>query len=162
MKNSNEACGVQIKVLLIQLAKKYRCIRFCCNKISLDFSLTLQALFSSKYGLIGSNVLPTQMVLKWVQQHFKIAKLWKVILYQVRHAFYTCRIRIQLISSTNKMSLLTLMHALLFVYWPSHGIASDHSSIRLKRLSIQLVFIEAWLCILTSFLHHNILCLPLL
>ena len=41
------------------------------------------------------------------------------------------------------------------VYWPSHSIAIDHSSIGLKRLTIQLVFNEAWLCVLVRFLHHN-------
>ena len=48
-----------------------------------------------------------------------------------------------------------IQNTLLLVYWPSHGIAIDHSSIGLKRLTIQLVFIEAWLCVVMRFLHHN-------
>ena len=48
-----------------------------------------------------------------------------------------------------------IQNTLLLVYWPPHGIAIDHSSIRLKRLTIQLVFIEAWLCVVMRFLHHN-------
>ena len=39
-----------------------------------------------------------------------------------------------------------IQNTLLLVYWPPHGIAIDYSSIGLKRLTIQLVFIEAWLC----------------
>ena len=48
-----------------------------------------------------------------------------------------------------------IQNTLLLVYWPPHGIAIDHSSIGLKRLTIQLVFIEAWLCVVMRFLHHN-------
>ena len=48
-----------------------------------------------------------------------------------------------------------IQNILLLVYWPPHGIAIDHSSIGLKRLTIQLVFIEAWLCVVMRFLHHN-------
>ena len=58
-------------------------------------------------------------------------------------------------SPWNLYGLLTSIHALLLVYWPSHGIAIDHSSIGLKRLTIQLVFNEAWLCVVVRFLHHN-------
>ena len=48
-----------------------------------------------------------------------------------------------------------IQNTLLLVYWPPHGIAIDHSSIGLKSLTIQLVFIEAWLCVVMRFLHHN-------
>ena len=48
-----------------------------------------------------------------------------------------------------------IQNTLLLVYWPPRGIAMDHSSISLKRLTIQLVFIEAWLCVVMIFLHHN-------
>ena len=48
-----------------------------------------------------------------------------------------------------------IQNTLLLVYWPPHGIAIDHSSIGLKRLPIQLVFIEAWLCVVLRFLHLN-------
>ena len=48
-----------------------------------------------------------------------------------------------------------IQNALLLVYWPPHGIAIDHSSIGLKRLTIQLVFNEACLCVLVRLLHHN-------
>ena len=48
-----------------------------------------------------------------------------------------------------------IQNILLLVYWPPHGIAIAHSSIGLKRLTIQLVFIEAWLCVVMRFLHHN-------
>ena len=48
-----------------------------------------------------------------------------------------------------------IQNTLLLVYWPPHGIAIDHSSIVLKRLTIQLVFIEAWLCVVMRFLHHK-------
>ena len=58
-------------------------------------------------------------------------------------------------SPWNLYGLLTSIHALLLVYWPSHGIAIDHSSIGLKRLTIQLVFNEAWLCVLARFSRHN-------
>ena len=48
-----------------------------------------------------------------------------------------------------------IQKALLLVYWPPHSIAIYHSSIGLKKLTIQLVFIEAWLCVVMRFLHHN-------
>ena len=48
-----------------------------------------------------------------------------------------------------------IQNALPLVYWPPHGIAIDHSSIGLKRLTIQLVFNEAWLCVVLRFLRHN-------
>ena len=48
-----------------------------------------------------------------------------------------------------------IQNALLLVYGLPHGIAIDHSSIRLKKLTIQLVFNEAWLCVLVRFLCYN-------
>ena len=48
-----------------------------------------------------------------------------------------------------------IQNALPLVYWPPHGIVIDHSSIGLKRLTIQLVFNEAWLCVVLRFLRHN-------
>ena len=48
-----------------------------------------------------------------------------------------------------------IQNALPLVYWSSHGIAIDHSSIGLKRLTIQPVFNGAWLCVVLRYLHHN-------
>ena len=50
--------------------------------------------------------------------------------------------------------LLTYINALPVVYWPPQCIAIDHSSIGLKRLTIQPVFNEAWLCVLTRILSY--------
>ena len=49
-----------------------------------------------------------------------------------------------------------IQNTLLLVYWPPHGIAIDHSSIGLKRLTMQLVFIEAWLCCNETFTSQHV------
>ena len=49
-------------------------------------------------------------------------------------------------SPWNLYGLLTSIHTLLLVYWPSHGIAIDHSSIGLKRLTILTVQLGLTVC----------------
>ena len=63
--------------------------------------------------------------------------------------------RVFIYSPWKFMWFTDVQNTLLLVYWPPHGIAIDHSSIGLRRLTIQLVFIEAWLCVVMRFLHRN-------
>ena len=54
-----------------------------------------------------------------------------------------------------EISMDNIQNILLLAKWPLKCIAIDYSSIGLKRVTIQLVVNEAWLCVLMRLLRHN-------
>ena len=63
--------------------------------------------------------------------------------------------KVLIYSPLNFWCLLTYINALPVVKWPPQCIAIDLSSIGLKRLIIQPVLNEAWLCVWTRILHYS-------
>ena len=81
------------------------------------------------------------------------------ILYEINFLliiiYMLLQFKISVYSPLNFEGLLTYINALPVVYWPPKCIAIDHSSIGLKRLTIQSMFNEVWLCVWTRILRHK-------
>ena len=82
-------------------------------------------------------------------------KIWNEINFFLIIIFILLQFKSVYLFSLKFLWATDIQNALLLVNWPSQCIAIDHSSIGLKRMTIQLLVNEVWLCVLTSLLHHN-------